>query len=556
MEEILASIRQSLAREQGGGKSAPADRPATPLFSHTQGASPPQGTPRPVPPPTDRPTPSVGRLSDALKAHAPPPPSTGLGSKRPSSFDHDLADILDGPTGQNGAKAPAPKPSLGITPDAPGLLIPRTSEARTAAPAPQAFPAPSPLPQAPKGAEAGAEVAPPKAVFPMRRSGFYPPAGYTPSLPSLPPVPEPPPSINTAQGEDATNSRKHTDGVLKRLADLGAGVPASPPGTPAEAAPAPETEKPAEAAVPAPLAAAADRLIVSEPEPRLGPAPVTQAPATKGDPARAVETEPKLAPVSDAPRPGRLVPGLAESITAAAAGPEEPAAPIVAEAVAEEPVEALAPAELIIEAVIAEVTSEAETVDLPEPKPLESIAPAPVEIAPVEILSSAPVEVPAPVIEPPAGPRYNGGHYNGAGLAASRMPEPPAAAAKMALDALAQGLAAAASHPIPSQPSPRPAPEPPRYDPYAPHAAATLVPVSEPHQPRHYPGYPGAAPHMPAAPTYDTHQAVRTLEDTVADMLKPLLQQWLADNMPRIIEKALRVEAASVLKRGQKPPGA
>ncbi len=60
---------------------------------------------------------------------------------------------------------------------------------------------------------------------------------------------------------------------------------------------------------------------------------------------------------------------------------------------------------------------------------------------------------------------------------------------------------------------------------------------------------------MPVYPPYDPHQSVRTLEDAVADMLKPLLQQWLADNMPRIIEKALRVEAASAVKKGHKPPG-
>jgi cell pole-organizing protein PopZ len=38
-------------------------------------------------------------------------------------------------------------------------------------------------------------------------------------------------------------------------------------------------------------------------------------------------------------------------------------------------------------------------------------------------------------------------------------------------------------------------------------------------------------------------------------MLKPLLQQWLADNMPRIIEKALRVEAANAGKKGPRSPG-
>ena len=63
-----------------------------------------------------------------------------------------------------------------------------------------------------------------------------------------------------------------------------------------------------------------------------------------------------------------------------------------------------------------------------------------------------------------------------------------------------------------------------------------------------------AQPLLPA--TRDAHELpARTLEDAVADMLKPLLQQWLADNMPRIIERALRVEAASSLRPPQKPYG-
>ena len=37
----------------------------------------------------------------------------------------------------------------------------------------------------------------------------------------------------------------------------------------------------------------------------------------------------------------------------------------------------------------------------------------------------------------------------------------------------------------------------------------------------------------------------RTLEDMVADMLRPMLKQWLETNMPRIVEKALRAETSS-----------
>jgi cell pole-organizing protein PopZ len=140
------------------------------------------------------------------------------------------------------------------------------------------------------------------------------------------------------------------------------------------------------------------------------------------------------------------------------------------------------------------------------------------------------------------GARMNGVH------AEPRMPDTSPYAAMAALDALAQGLAAsAAARSIPQAPV---APAPMRSDPYGP-ATGALVPVSEPH-PRHSGGIP---PHVPAANSYESHPPVRTLEDAVAEMLKPLLQQWIADNMPRIIEKALRVEAASTVKRTQKPPG-
>ena len=42
---------------------------------------------------------------------------------------------------------------------------------------------------------------------------------------------------------------------------------------------------------------------------------------------------------------------------------------------------------------------------------------------------------------------------------------------------------------------------------------------------------------------------MRTLEDAVVELLRPMLRQWLDDNMPRIVEKALKVEMADSLKR-------
>jgi cell pole-organizing protein PopZ len=53
-----------------------------------------------------------------------------------------------------------------------------------------------------------------------------------------------------------------------------------------------------------------------------------------------------------------------------------------------------------------------------------------------------------------------------------------------------------------------------------------------------------------AEPTPGVSAASRSLEDSVADMIKPMLQKWIDDNMPRIIEKALRNETGGGGKSG------
>lgn len=120
-------------------------------------------------------------------------------------------------------------------------------------------------------------------------------------------------------------------------------------------------------------------------------------------------------------------------------------------------------------------------------------------------------------------------------------PRMSADAAHQALDALAQGLAAsaAASSISPEAASPAipltPVFEAPEPD-LRPHATApSMLPVAV--------SSPGSIP------------VTRTLEDAVADMLRPMLQQWVAENMPRIIERALRTEVAQSVKPGNKPPG-
>lgn len=45
-----------------------------------------------------------------------------------------------------------------------------------------------------------------------------------------------------------------------------------------------------------------------------------------------------------------------------------------------------------------------------------------------------------------------------------------------------------------------------------------------------------------------TGVGVRTVEDIVSELLRPMLREWLAENMPRMVEKALRIELAEGLK--------
>jgi cell pole-organizing protein PopZ len=111
------------------------------------------------------------------------------------------------------------------------------------------------------------------------------------------------------------------------------------------------------------------------------------------------------------------------------------------------------------------------------------------------------------------------------------------AVAAHALDALAQGLAASAAASV------------------AQSAIPLVNPVIEPE--------PARAAHVPASNSLTTTALMggggagpgRTLEDAVADMLRPMLQQWVADNMPRIIERALRTEVAKTVKPGNTPSG-
>ncbi len=166
-------------------------------------------------------------------------------------------------------------------------------------------------------------------------------------------------------------------------------------------------------------------------------------------------------------------------------------------------------------------------------------APAP---AP-EVPSSAPPSVPAAASEQPPvsieAPVVAGSPPPPADLEVAppkddvAPPVEPAMAAEAALDALAAGLAKSSSETA--------------GDRFSNDAAVTAKPVAVPPPAAGEVSSAGPRPLETRSP--DQHQS-RTLEDVVVDMMRPMLEKWLAENMPRIVERALKLDAAAPGKPG------
>jgi cell pole-organizing protein PopZ len=68
---------------------------------------------------------------------------------------------------------------------------------------------------------------------------------------------------------------------------------------------------------------------------------------------------------------------------------------------------------------------------------------------------------------------------------------------------------------------------------------------------------PQVEPERPAARNGGAHGASpldashKSLEDSVKDMLRPMLRQWLDENMPRMVTSALKDELGERRARGQ-----
>lgn len=471
MEEILASIRQIIADEPSTEASEPPIE-ANPLV--------PSHSPRPV----ETRGPLADRLSGVLKNGA-LPPTDPLGSKRPLSFDQDLADMFEEEVPTNGSSAVAPKPDIRV---------------------------------------------PTALSHPMSSKSFVPPV---------------------APEAEANNIAKDERATSAPVTDAAAALPSQPaqPSPSETFIPPPpfagSTEKPADAAPPPTFGFPPLRKTSFYPPQPKAPVTAAPTPSPPVDPAPPQFAAPAPQPVaSPVPPPsdaqdvlkalggfGSSGSGTASRASApASTGPSQPSS---------------GPAETPFSPFDASAPSSSRVFGAPVEPPFGgraygSASEPPVDAAPVtppEARSREPRSYPDPfaqTVRPntaytPPQPRFG-----------TEQPRMSADAAHQALDALAQGLAAsAAATSVPSEPA---------------SPAVPLTPVFEAAEPQA-----GATPPsstLPATiPSQGSMPVTRTLEDAVADMLRPMLQQWVAENMPRIIERALRTEVAQSVKPGNKPPG-
>lgn len=222
-------------------------------------------------------------------------------------------------------------------------------------------------------------------------------------------------------------------------------------------------------------------------------------------------------------------------------------------------------------------------------------APEPVsESKPAAPAPSAPEPAPRPAAEIPASKSTNGTPYFGpfvpaAGSSASTPPpksEPEAPAARsrqtFAVPSVSATLGPSrkleplsnAFQPIPPPPSAMETfspmaesePELPRVlqspRPFEPQREPEHSRAYEPsHAPEPSPEQPGVGGkrdetvlHSMLPATTSESSLDRPMEDAVADLLRPLLKTWLAENMPKIVERALRREMSERLLPSQKNP--
>ena len=442
-------------------------------------------------------------LSDAGRSLEPslPEPVFGVSDERSRSIASEMDDILDEPLPDDSQAQPAP-----AAPAAGKWAVWRTPSGKPGeknepslgfTPPPAAggnASAGGPQPNSP-GARAASPA--PSMAF-GRSSGFYPANAPAPSLDSSNRFEPQLPASGATPAPQAFGSVVPDRNVFASDSN-GPASPAYTPASPAQGSASPSHGM----ASPSHGSASPSHGSAS---PANTSAPPAYAPAPRFDPLAKADTT-ATPPASREPMPGsKPAPVVIASMPAAPVPP--PAAPKIQAPQGTVAVEALAASGL---APAAPAGPTGPSVPLPPRSTIFSrplVTPKSIEDAPPAASSSvvlpparsgglafsapkpsAPVEAPLPVTRP-----------------AAAAPPAPLAAASQALDALAAGFAAANA----------------------------------------------TSPASAAGPSAAQAATARSLEDMVTEMVKPMLQRWIDDNMPRIIEKALRSETQA---GSQKPPG-
>ncbi len=482
MDEILASIRRIISDEPG--EAVPDRRAVNPLVEPARRPSGFMDSPVSR---DARPLPPADRFSEALRANAitAPPP---LASK--PAFDADLEDLLEGP--------PEPLTAEPARPTASALESPK--------PASSGPPPGLPDLAAVEGAAADAsKVTAPGTGRPFPRdwsswaglridqtTATVSDTGSGATASSAPR--EEPPMLVPADAAGETVAASSAAGALAIAAALSgddvAGDKSAEPPAAEVAAPALEVDHTAPAADLNVPAAADDSH------------PHNSFPSLPGDGARALAGLQRPSPPSPA----------ADQAAAAVSVPLTPAEAAHAAAVLAAPAESNRPPP---------AGPSSAQVAVPQTPASETYLSA--------ILGRKPQAAdPVQLQSGPAGPA----------VPAAALDRDAQTAAAMALGALAAGLAAApaaqsTATALPAGPAatvPPPAPGP------AAPAAAGLPPAE---------ARPLPATSLRPLPAEAAPQPTRTLEDIIAEMARPMLEKWIADNMPRIMEKALRGELRS-----------
>ena len=156
-----------------------------------------------------------------------------------------------------------------------------------------------------------------------------------------------------------------------------------------------------------------------------------------------------------------------------------------------------------------------------------------------------PAETPAPVVAAPSAPvarqmvPFRDQHFTRMSMGpapAAPAPEVAVAAELAAQAALAPSFATLAFNSA----------TPPPLTQVAPHGADV---APQPYTPTSLTGAIRAAEAAAASST----GVAGPIEDATAELLRPMLRQWLSENMPRMVEKALHIEVAESVKPGKKP---